>query len=197
MKVEEGMIKIELSVDCYYCNNRFKFESAGKGEVFLVKCDLCGKLQLNVYCEKCGIGGFIIPEGGSFSMGKVDDFSKKPVFWTCNDCHNRWPIPAGLFDQAPVLAKSILSPEEQERVKKEIQENGLQKKQKGPKFWVIFLITLIAGLIGQPVKEIVPVLFVIWIFKSFLNKKARRLAFLAVFLGLLIGVIAKMSIWEK
>lgn len=189
--VNEGY---KLSADCYYCNNHLEWPDSENLEVpQLVKCDLCGKLLMNVFCKKCGVGGVIVPEVSSSSLGAVGEFVKKPSFWMCNDCKNKWEISAKTYD-SPLMGKSTLSVEEQQKIKGNFRDKGLKVEQKGPNYLAIYFISLVTSLISTTLAEVAAVAIVWWSFTAFLNKRSLWKVVGILLLGFLSSSALKLII---
>lgn len=196
----------KISSDCFYCNNSFSYEIPGQGTLiakteepkpYLIECDVCHKKMVDVYCPKCGMGGLTVPEASDFSMGKIDDLSKRPTNWQCNNCKNSWPIPPETYDIDPILVGSDLKPEAIEKIKKTISEKGLTINKRGPKLWFLFLVNFVVTAIDQTFGQIVFMLLIFSAFFGFLNKKTLFRVVLASVLGVFLGLLVPFGLTIK
>lgn len=191
--MQSETIKIKMS--CYYCQNDFEYEAPTiTDKPYLIECDVCHKKLMGVYCQKCGIGGVVVPEASDFAMAAVEDFSKKPSSWRCNNCKKDWPIPSEIYEKSPIVAKSTLRPEILEKIKKKITEKGLVvEKPKAPKLWVFFFVGMASTLIPV-IGEIILVVVITWVFLAFLNKKMWLKIGMVLTLGIIAGMVIKTKI---
>lgn len=91
-----------IDQQCPYCEKAISINLTY--EPYIIKCPACEAKFLEVFCMKCGQGGFVFNSPKS-DLGKVAELDEKPQYWECAYCKNKWKLENSIYQSRQVVAQ--------------------------------------------------------------------------------------------
>lgn len=122
---EEDLKKeMYLPMTCTKCNEEgIYFTNDPEGNIFLI-CGNCGYGMVDVWCEKCGIGGPFIT-----------NIDKKPTSWQCPECKSQYKLSDDFYLTPQILYQKSQIPKD---ILKNFDNSKKDKKKAGFNLFGLF-----------------------------------------------------------
>lgn len=100
--VSEKLKDEYFDFDCNKCGFFGKFLM--KTEPYIVQCPQCNVKCMEIFCPKCGMGGYIYANEKK-GLGIVDNLETHPSSWVCTGCKNVWKIDPDVYESVVMAQK--------------------------------------------------------------------------------------------